>query len=595
MGLPKFIREPNPEIFLSDNYLVWDLETTNKNKGDARVGDNTIVTVRAYDNLRGEHIQELNTVVGRLPTVDFVVAHGAKFEIKWLIRLGVDVSRLLFYDTLLGEYVLAGNRQWPLDLDSVSKRYGHSGKESVVSKMIKSGVCPSEIPSSLLGAYCLQDVLTTRDVLIEQRKKLKELGLLQVAFIRNISTPVLADIEMRGMFLDRDMVMDVHFESMKRYKELEVALAEITGGINMASPQQVAKFLYGELGFEELKDRRGNPLRGKPSKAFPEGNPKTDEDTISALKPKNKRQRDFLKLKVEESKLRKKISAYTNRFVEACENNACILYGSLNQSISQSHRLTSSNPNLQNIDRNLKKVVTSRNEGWNIRSGDYKQLEFRTAAVLAQDTQALADITSGHDVHAYTSKVLTEAGQPTNRQNAKAHTFKPLYGGTSGTKAEQTYYQAFKKKYPQITAMQERWVEEVLRTKQLRTVTGLIFYWPDCDYTSSGYIVHNEAVRNYPVQMFATADIAPTGVCLLWHEFKARELKSFIINEVHDSVIIEEAPEESEIVGNLLEKCLSKDVVGFFNKVVGFNINYPLDVEQKSSTHWDFNKPKGGK
>jgi len=588
--LPSFITHPNPDIYLSENYLVFDLETKNNNKGDARHGDNCIVDLYCYSNRSHGEIRTLDEVLEEIHKVDFIVAQGAKFEIKWLIRLGVDVSKLLFYDTLLGEFVLAGNRQWALDLDSIAKRYGYSGKESVVSRMIKAGVCPSEIPYSLLHDYCIQDVEITHGVFLKQRKILKEKGLLPVFFIRNISTPVLADIEMKGIFLDKELVISLHKEAQTRHRTLEVELDEITGGINMGSPQQVAKFLYGEMGFEELRDRRGNPIRGKPSKAFPEGNPKTDEDTILALKCTNRQQRAFLALKSEESKLRKKISAYTKKFVDACENNNNIIYGSLNQSIAQSHRLTSSNPNLQNIDRNLKKVITARTKGWKIRSGDYKQLEFRVAAMLAQDKVAYDDIyVHNVDVHARTSAVLTEAGQETNRQDAKSHTFKPLYGGTSGTKAEQTYYKWFKDRYRAIDAMHMRWIEEVIKTKQLRTVTGLIFYWPNADYTSSGYITNNESIRNYPVQMFATADISPTGVCLLWHELKARNLKSFIINEVHDSVIVEEEPNESEEVGNLLEKALSKDVVGFFKKVIGYDINYPLEVEQKSLSHWDYN------
>lgn len=593
MKLPHFISNPNPNIYLSENYMVLDFETTNKNKGDARIGDNTIVDFYCYSNRTNGEIHKLDDVLKEVYEVDFVVAQGAKFEIKWLIRLGVDVSKVLFYDTLLGEFVLAGNRQWALDLDSIAKRYGYTGKESVVSKMIKSGICPSEISYSLLHEYCIIDVHLTKGIFLKQRKVLKEKGLLPVFFIRNITTPVLADIEMQGMYLDKELVIKLHNEAQARHRELEVQLDDITGGINMASPQQVAKFLYGELGFEELTDRHGNPIRGKPSKAFPMGNPKTDEDTILSLKSTNRQQRTFLSLKVEESKLRKKISAYTNRFVEACEDNKNIIYGTLNQSIAQSHRLTSSNPNLQNIDRNLKKVITARKKGWKIRSGDYKQLEFRVAAMLAQDKVAYNDIYIDNvDVHSRTSTILTESGQPTNRQDAKPHTFKPLYGGASGTKAEQTYYKWFKERYKGIDAMHNAWIEEVIRTKQLRTVTGLIFYWPNTDYTSSGYITNNESIRNYPVQMFATADISPTGVCLLWHELKARDMQSFIINEVHDSVIVEEEPSESELVGNLLEKCLSKDVVGFFEKVIGFNINYPLEIEQKVCSNWDYNKPQ---
>lgn len=591
--IPSFITTPNIELYRTNNYLVFDIETTNKNKGDAREKENRIICGDCYSSISGwTHFTDIREIFPLLDEASLVVFHGGKFELKWLICHSYPVNKLFTYDTLLGDYVIAGNRNWDLDLDTCCKRHGIKGKIGVVSKLIKAGVCPSEIPYSLLKEYGRQDVKATLDLFLIQREQLFKDDLMKVFYLRNILTPVLADIEMKGMFLDRKFVHEIHTEAVGEHAQIRMQLDDITGGINMASPQQVAHFLYEELGFDEIKDRRGNPIRGKPSKQFPLGTPKTDEDTIELLKPKNKRQRDFLKFKLEESKLRKKISAYTTRFTEACENTECMLYGTLNQSVAGTHRLTSSNPNLQNIDRKLKRAITARKKGWKIRSGDYKQLEFRAAAVLGQDKQALEDILNGHDVHSYTSQVLTDAGQPTNRQDAKAHTFKPLYGGTSGTTAEQTYYKAFKEKYPEITATQDKWVEEVLRTKSLKTITGLRFYWDDTGYTNSGYIVNSTAIKNYPVQMFATADIAPLGVCLLWHELKERQLNSFIINLVHDSVIVEEDPDEDEVVGNLLERCLSKDVRGFMNTLIKFDINYPLDVDQKIGTHWDWDEEK---
>lgn len=165
-----------------------------------------------------------------------------------------------------------------------------------------------------------------------------------------------------------------------------------------------------------------------------------------------------------------------------------------------------------------------------------------------------------------------------------------LYGGNSGTERHKKYYKAFREKYSATYEMQKGWVKEVLKNKKLRTVTGLIFYWPDTTVTGKGYITNTPSIFNYPVQMFATADIAPTGVCILWHHMKALGLKSFIINEVHDSVIAEEFIEESEILGNLIVQSMSKDIVPFFEKLIGYTINYPLEVESRSCSHWDFNK-----
>lgn len=607
--LPSFISNPNPEIYLSNNYIVIDLETTNKNKGGAEDVDNKFVygyyssPTLGSGNIYSE--KELKELEERLLKADFIVTQGGKFELKWFKRSGIKIERLLIYDTLLGDYVIAGNRKFSLDLDSISRRYGGSGKASLVSKLIAAGVCPSDIPSSMLRDYCKQDVRETERVFLAQRQELKDAGLLPVFFLRCITTPVLAEIELNGLFLDKKVVLDVYKELNAEYSKVIGELNVIAAGVNMASPQQVASFLYTELGFEEVKDRRGNALRGKANKKFSEGQPLTDEKTVLKLKPKNDRQKKFLLLKGEEGKIRKKITGYCERYLYACgydfeflsgeerefssKKGSCVIHGKLNQSISQTHRLTSSDPNLQNVDRKLKKVVCARKKGWKIRNADYKTLEFTTAGILTKDPQIRSDIENNYDIHRYTSEVLTNSGQSTDRQSAKPHTFKPLYGGRSGTAAEKEYYQAFREKYHVCHATQNAWVEEVLKTKKLRTVTGLIFYWPNCEVKDHGYITHSQQIFDYPVQMFATADLAPTAVCLLWHSMKELKLESFLINEVHDSCVIEEKPEESEKLGNLITQVLSKDVIGFLEQVIKFKIDFPIRVDQESFDHWGSN------
>lgn len=594
MSLPKFITKPNSDIYLNGSYLVFDFETTNINKGDARNVDNNVVYYAMYSSIssrcEGYTVSSKASLYPLLDAINnhsFIVCHNTKFELKWLQRLGAEIQKVLPYCTLLGEYVIAGNRNWKLDLDSISKNYGFEGKESLVSKMIKSGVCPSQIPKSLLAEYCKQDVMLTLKVFLKQRKKLKDMGLLNVAYIRNVTTPMLADVEMSGMYLDEELVFCLDEKIRKQYQEVIAKLPNI----NWDSPYEKADLIYKTLGFEELKDRKGNFLRNKPNKRYPEGMPITNKDTLLELKATTKAQKEFIRLVIEESRLGQQISGYLNRFVDACIHQNCTLYGTINQSIAGSHRTTSSNPNLQNIDRTLKKVITARKKGWKILSGDYKQLEFRAAALLAKDKVAYNDIyVEKVDVHQRTSDQLTASNQPTDRQDSKEHTFKPLYGGTSGTKAERAYYDWFKARYTGIDAMHNEWISEVLSTGKLRTVTGLIFYWPDARIERSGYIKHNEPIRNYPVQMFATADIAPIGTLLLWHRLKDGGYESFIINLVHDSVILEVKDEEIKEVGNLLEVALSKDIRWFFNELIGYDIDYPLEVETKCKTNWDYNK-----
>ena len=121
---------------------------------------------------------------------------------------------------------------------------------------------------------------------------------------------------------------------------------------------------------------------------------------------------------------------------------------------------------MQNMPRGgtfpVKKVFVSRFDGGKILEADFAQLEFRAAAYLSQDEVAIEEVSTGFDVHAYTAKVISDAGQPTSRQDAKAHTFAPLYGATGygRTKAEAAYYEHFTAKYKGVAAWHSRLAKE---------------------------------------------------------------------------------------------------------------------------------------
>lgn len=214
------------------------------------------------------------------------------------------------------------------------------------------------------------------------------------------------------------------------------------------------------------------------------------------------------------------------------------------------------------------------------------QLEFRTAAFLGQDEQAVKDINNGEDVHQYTADTITAAGQPTTRQEAKAHTFKPLFSGTSGTEAEKQYYEAFKKKYNGIAKTQEGWVNEVARTKQLRIASGLIVYWPDAKRTQTGWVNNSTQIYNLPIQSLATAEIIPIAVTKLWHDLKKHNMKSFLVNTVHDSAIAEIHPDEVLEFQDISVRAFSEFVYKYLETVYNIQFNVPLGAGLKIGKHW---------
>lgn len=244
------------------------------------------------------------------------------------------------------------------------------------------------------------------------------------------------------------------------------------------------------------------------------------------------------------------ISTYLSTFVEGIKKNVKdnILHSTFNQCVTATGRLSSSNPNFQNLPRAktfpIRKVIKSRFKGGKIFSVDFKQLEFRVAAILAKDEQAKQDILNNIDIHAFTRDTITAAGQPMDRQDAKIRTFKPLYGGVKGTEAEEAYYQAFLQKYSGIDKWQKELENEALHTKQIKSPSGRIYSFPFVRRLANGSVSSHTQIKNYIVQGFATGDICPLALINIYHTIK--NMKSKIILTVHDDITIDVHPDEEE-------------------------------------------------
>ena len=591
MILPNHVANPDPNIYLSDDFTTLDVETTNKQKGDPQDKDNSLLMV-AYKvghgptHLDGADEYHLNPAfLSHLEDgVDFIVAHNAKFDIAWLARAGLDLSKIVVWDTMIAEYVIAGNMHVPLSLDATLARYGLGQKDNFISSSIKGGVCPSDLPDSLLCKYAKTDVDLTYQLFLAQRQRIFEEGLEGTLYTHCLFTPVLADIESKGMQLDCERVNIVTKKVRDEYEATLATLVEFAPDTNFNSPIQVADLLYDVLKFDEPTDRKGEPVRTAT------GRRKADIATISSLKAKNKKQRTFVELYHKIADLSAKLEKALVKMETCCIEDGGLMYGSFNQTVTRTHRLSSNGKKykiqFQNMFREFKPLFTTQRQGWTVGEVDGAQLEFRVAAYLGHDKQATEDIENGVDVHQNTADTLTAAGQETSRQDAKAHTFKPLYGGNSGTKAETTYYQWFRERYVGITHTQEGWRYEVLRTGSLLLPTGLRFHWPNTKQDRSGYITNTTSISNYPIQYFATGEIIPVAVTMLWHRLRAAEARTYLVNTIHDSAIAEVAPEEGELFDDLAVQSFTTDVYVYLKDVYGIDFDVPLAAEVKMSTNW---------
>ncbi len=272
-----------------------------------------------------------------------------------------------------------------------------------------------------------------------------------------------------------------------------------------------------------------------------EGGFKTDKLTLIKMA---KRGDQFLKVFVEKITRYSALESYLNTFVDGIKRHTTkkgFLYPSFMQTVTATGRLSSRNPNFQNQPRGntfpIRKVIASRLEGGRIMEIDFAQLEFRTAVFLAQDKQGIEDIKNGVDVHQYTADIIG-----CSRQEAKAHTFKPLYGGMSGTENEKKYYTAFLKKYPDIKKWHEKLQDEAIRRKVITLPTGRQYAFPKAERMPWGGSSFSTQIKNYPVQGFATADIVPLACINIQKLLEENNTKSLLVNTLTDSIWVIDFP-----------------------------------------------------
>lgn len=585
----------DPSVYLRNDYVVVDFETTNLDHGNPATKANRIVfaawflgeghpaaqlrrggTGRVYSQFGNEFEQQ--RLLDAIASASFVVAYNAKFECGWLKRCGIELRDLIVYDPMLGEYVLAGNRKFEggLSLESTLKRYSIPGKMRYVSELIGGGVCPSEIPPSELEAYGKCDVTRTESLFLQQRRSIFGMGLEAVLYGRCLQSPMLADIESRGVYLDKERVYSQYRSSIHDFEGCTESLSAFCGEVNWNSPKQVGELLYDRLGFEELKDYRGKLVRTAT------GNRSASDPTISQLQGNTASQRQFLKLWGTLAPLKKEVSILET-MKGVCDEDDGHFFASFNQAIAQNHRLTSSGKKwglqLQNQPRSFKRLFRSGRPGCRVAEGDCPQLEFRTAIDLTGDPVGQADILARADIHSLTSSVTGFT-----RQESKPHTFKPVYGGTSGPPRLRRYYDAFNRRYCVLHEGQMGWVYSVLEHKQLRIASGLVFYWPDTEKVRSGYIKNTPAIFNYPVSSFATADISQLSLLLTWHGI--RGLDTFICNTIHDSGVADVPAEEACKFERIMVQSYTDEIYDVLERLYDYRFRLPLGLGFKCGEFW---------
>jgi len=436
--------------------------------------------------------------------------------------------------------------------------------------------------SQVIYSYKLTNKKTWRDVMnigVDARGKPKRRPkMMESGFVKCIDecfTPTLKTQAKRCLFCRGT-------GGIQKYKKDGTPYKNITKCVEC----NATGFVYKDL--SEIAGLKINPVIALSAS----GGFKTDKHTLVELErgQSNQEVKKFLNSLIRLSA----IDTYRSSFIEGIFKNMVnstdnILHANFNQCTTATGRLSSSNPNLQNMPKGklfpVRKAFVSRFKDGQLLEVDYSQLEFRVAGILARDEKIKKEVEEGFDVHSYTAKVLTENGEPTDRGSAKASTFRPLYGGTQGTFAQRVYFQEFFGKYSGVFDWHERLQDEAIQNETITTATGRQFKFPNVYRTKQGKASVKTQIVNYPVQSVATADIVPLGVIMLHKQLRERNLKSLVINTVHDSVVVDCHPDEIEEVKQVASVCLVK-AQDEAEKRFGLDKFIPLEVEMSIGNNW---------
>ena len=292
------------------------------------------------------------------------------------------------------------------------------------------------------------------------------------------------------------------------------------------------------------------------------------------------------------------VSTYLTSFVKGIQRNtraSGLLHTTFNQCLSATGRLSSSDPNFQNQPRGgtfpVRKCVVSRFDGGKIMEADFSGLEFRVAGELSKDAQIFEDIQTGKDVHKQTASIINmkspEEVTKDERQQAKAYTFAPLYGGSGAGEPEhiRNYFNQYFDIYSGLSAWHTQLKNQVLKDGTVTLPSGRQLRWQNVERQSSGRVTYATQIVNYPVQSFATADIVPLACIRVDKKMKDRQMKSLCVLTVHDSIVIDVYPGEEKDLVEILASAM-ENVDRELKYRYDYEMSIPLDIEIKSGPNW---------
>jgi len=343
-------------------------------------------------------------------------------------------------------------------------------------------------------------------------------------------------------------------------------------------------------------------LKMSPSSAFDASinGFKTDKETIKGLILQAERKKNDIAVEflTKISRL-SALSVYLDSFVAGIQRgtrNTGFLHANFNQCVAATGRLSSGGGmsiNLQNQPKRgfpVRKCFISRFENGIWIESDYSGLEFRTACELSRDSQGLADILEGKDIHRQTASICLKkpASQVTKdeRQGHKWASFQPLFGGTGFGMPDhiKAYFDRFYRIYEGIHGWHQSLMTGTLKNGTVETPSGRQYFWPNVERTKNGRVTSATQILNYPVQGFS-ADLVQLACIRAFKLFKQADLRSKLTLTVHDSICVDTHPDEIEQVKSILTEAMT-GVGEEAEKRFGYKTVVPLDIEISGGPNW---------
>lgn len=484
------------------------------------------------------------------------IGQNLKYDIIVLANYGVQVKGKMF-DTMLAHYILKPEMHHNMDyMAEVYLNYQTIHIEELIGSRGHDQKSMRDIAPELVCDYAAEDADITLKLKLYLEKELQREGLLHLfETVEMPLVPVLAQMEMNGARIDTESLAEISQEFSMRMNNIEQEIYKLAGTkFNISSPKQV-----GEVLFEKLKIIE----KAKKTKT---GQYVTSEDVLQSIKGKH----PVVEKILEYRGYKKLLSTYIDALPQLINPNTGYIHTSYNQAVTATGRLSSSNPNLQNIpirDENGKEVRKAfiPDDGCVFFSADYSQIELRIMAHLSGDKNMIEAFNTGYDIHAATaSKIFKKPIEDISsdeRRKAKTANFGIIYGITTFGLAERMKVSRGEAKklideyfttYPKVNEYMQKSVEMAKEKGYTETLFGRRCYLPDIN--SHNAIVRGYAERNAinaPIQGTA-ADIIKVAMAKIYQKMKDEHLRSKMILQVHDELNFNVVPEEKEIMQEIV-------------------------------------------